>query len=557
MKEEVRTCKNCAQTWIVDEDDFSFYTKMGVPAPILCPQCRFRRRALFRNEITLYQRTCDLCKKAIISCYNPNSSYTIYCEKCYESDTWDPYSFGREFDPERPFFEQLGELMRATPKKAMTISNASKLGPNINSDYTNYAGGNKDSYLVFNCGGNENVHYSRGASFSRDTLDAYFGLNLEQCYEAINVNQSSGVQFGQNVVGSLDSLFVMDVSGCQHCFGCVNLRHKSYQFLNEPLSKQEYEKRVKEIRGSYQKTEEFKKHFAEFSLKFPRRANSNLKSTNCTGDYLFESKNMKESFETSKCEDGKYHFSVKFNRDSYDILGHGYDSELLLETVATGYSNRIIGGFWVENSESIEYSAFMRSAKECLGCDGLRNAKHCILNKKYSEEEYNKLRERIIEELKKIGEYGLMMPPKLAPFGYNETVGQENLPLTREEAIKLGLPWQDNMLMTKGKETMGAAEIPDHIRDVKDDITHAILACISCARNYRITPAELQLYRKLLLPIPRACFYCRHADRIRRRGPITLFDRTCDHCKKPIKTSYASNRPEIVYCEECYQREVV
>jgi len=557
MRIESKQCQNCHSQFTIEPDDFSFYEKMGVPAPVICPECRFKRRALFRNETTLYSRKCGLCGKFVVSSYNPKSPYTIYCEKCWESDAWDPYSFGKDYDPSRPFFEQFGELFKKVPLKSTMISTSSKLGPNVNSEYTNYAGGNKDCYFIFNGGGNENLMYSRGVSMSRDTLDSYFGINLERCYEAVNVDQSSGIQFGQNVVSSLDSIFTLNVSGLNNCFGCVNLRHKSYHFMNEPLSKEEYERRVNDVRGSYSKMQESNKKFQEFSLKFPRRENNNLKTVGSIGDYLFESKNLNHCFETTRCEDSKYLFSVKFAKDSYDVLGFGYDSELLLETVAAGYSSRIIGAFWAENSQNIEYSASMRASQNCFGCEGLKNAKFCILNKKYGEDEYKKIRAQIVEELKRTNQYGLMFPPVIAPFAYNETVAQDNLPLTKEEAVAQGYRWEDDLQMTKGKETLKPEAIPDHIKDVLESITNEVLACISCSRNYRITPAELQFYRRMILPVPRKCFFCRHQDRLHRRGPMKIYDRTCANCKKPIKTSYGPDRPEIIFCEACYQKEVI
>lgn len=557
MNSETKTCQNCKAQFTIEPDDFGFYEKMGVPAPKLCPECRFKRRALFRNEISLYTRTCDRCKKNVVSIYHPKSPYTIYCEECWKSDTWDPHSYAQSYDEKRSFFDQLAELFRRVPKQTTFISTSSSFGPNINSEYTNVAGGNKDCYLVFNGGNNENCAYMRGITSARDTLDGYFGVKLERCYEVINVNQSSGVAFGQHVTASIDSSFLLNVNGSQHCFGCVNLRNGSYQFMNERLSKEEYERRVSAIRGNYGKTEKFKRAFDEFSLKFPRRATSNLKSVNSEGDYIFESKNVRHSFEAHSSEDCRYLFSVKYAKDCYDLIGFGYDSELLLENVGVGYSNRVMASYATENSQNVSYSFMVRNSKDCLGCDGIKGARYSILNRRYEEKEYSRLRETIVVELTKAGEYGLFMPPSLAPFGYNETVGQENMPLTRDEAIAQGLPWQDSPQMTKGKETLKPEKIPDHIRDVSDSILNEILACVACGRNYRIIPAELQLYRQLILPIPRKCFFCRHAERIRRRGPMKLFDRTCDHCKKPIKTSYAPDRKEIVYCEECYQREVV
>lgn len=540
----------------MDASDLSFYEKMGVPVPALCPECRFRRRAGFRNERTLYKQNCKLCAKSVITMYNPKSPLVVYCNDCWASDKWDPSAYAMEYDPSRPFFDQLKELSQKVPKSG-TYSSA-WAGPNVRSEYTNFAGSNKDCYLCFNSGPeNENCAYSRGIMRSRDTFDTYYGYETERGYEGINMQKSSGVAWGQNILECLDSWFLLNCASVQNCFGCVNLRHKSNAFLNEPLEKEEWKRKILEITGSYQRIEEFKKQFQEHALKFPRRENNNLKSVDCTGDYIFESKNCHDSFEVGNGENLKYVFSVKFTKDSYDLIGHGRNSELLLEGVGAGASQRIIAGWWIENAHDVEYSFATRASEYCFGCDGIKGGKYRILNKQYSEEEYKKLRAHIIEELKNIGEYGLFFPPSLSFFAYNETIGQDNLPLSKEEAIRQGFRWEENLPATKGQETLKAEQLPDHIKDVQDSILSEILACISCGRNYRLIKPELEAYRRALIPIPRKCFNCRHLDRLTRRGPFKLFDRTCAKCNKAIRTNYAPERPEIVYCETCYQNEVI
>ena len=555
MQNEIRNCQNCRNEFTIEPDDFAFYEKMGVPPPGICPGCRFKRRNVFRNERTLYNRKCDLCGTSIVSMYHPKSPYTVYCVPCWDSDKWDPYSYAQEYRRDRSFFEQLGELFRRVPKKALYVT--STAGPIINSDYINTAGGAKNCYLIFNSGLNEDSMYSRGLRSCKDTVDAYFGVKLESCYETVNVQQSSRVMFGQNVVGGLNSIFMRDSSGCTDCFGCVNLRHKTHHFFNESLSKEEYERRVGEIMGSYAKMEEYRKKFEEFSLRFPRRENNNLKSSGCTGDYIFESKNVTNSFEVTNSEDCRECFSVSFAKDSEGLVGYGYHSELLLECAAVGYASRIIGCYATDNSQQIEYSFGISKSKNCIGCDGVKNADYSILNKRYDEKDYGAVRDLIVEELKKKGEYGLFFPPSLSPFAYNESTAHDNVPLTKGEALAEGFRWEEELQATKGKETMKVEDIPDHIRDVSDGITKEIFACIECSRNYKIIPAELAFYRKMILPVPRKCFGCRHMDRVTRRGPFTLYDRTCAKCTKAIRTNYPLEAPDIVYCEECYQKEVV
>lgn len=555
MNQESRNCKNCLINFLIKPEDFAFYEKMRVPSPRLCPECRFRRRAAFRNEFSLYNRKCDLCGQGIISMYNPSAPYVVYCVSCWYSDKWDPFSFGREYDFKRPFFEQFGELMRSVPKIAL-YRNLVLLS--VNSPYENFSGGNKDCYLISNSGPeNENCAYSRGLIKSHDVFDGYYVDVSDRVYEGIGIHKSAGVVWGHNVTECLDSRFLINCTGLQNCFGCVNLRHKSYYFLNEPMAKDAYQKRVSRILGSYRAMREFQSEFEKFSLRFPRRASSNLKSVDVDGDYIFESKNCHESFELSYCEDLKYAFAVKLVKDAYDILGHGRDSELLLETVACGFSARTLSSWGVDNGQNMEYCFFSRKSEHCFGCDGIANAKHAILNNRYSEEEYKKIRAHIVEELTQTGEYGLFFPPSLALFAYNETVGQDNVPFTKEEALAQGFRWEDHPQMTTGKETLKSEDIPDHIKDVPDSITDEVLTCVSCARNYKIIPAELEFYRTMLIPIPRQCFFCRHRNRIQRRGPMKIFERDCARCKKPIKTTYAPDRPEIVYCENCYQQEVI
>ncbi|PIP68852.1 hypothetical protein COW91_02540, partial [Candidatus Nomurabacteria bacterium CG22_combo_CG10-13_8_21_14_all_32_8] len=555
-KNEKRKCKKCKEEFILDQDDFGFYEKMNVPVPKICPDCRFKMRAIWRNERTLYNRTCNLCSRSIISMYNPNSPYTVYCNDCWVSDKWNPFSYAIDYDFDKPFFEQLKELILKVPKSA-TYSSA-VTGPNINSEYANFAGGNKDGYLIFNSGpNNENCAYSRGIIDSRDVYDVYYGNTIENTYESINIHKSNGIAWGQNVSDCIDSHFLFSCMGCSNCFGCVNLRHKSYHFFNEPLSRDEWLKRVSEISGSFMKTEEIKKKFAEFSLKFPYRSNNNLKVTNCDGNYIFDSKNCYNCFEISSSEDMRHSFSVKRSKDCADMIGHCRTSELLYNGVGIGAGSRkVICSWWVESSQDIEYSFATRQSNDCIGCDAVKNGSFVILNKKYNKDEYNKIKSHIEKELKDNDVYGDFLPSELCPFGYNETIAQDNMPLTKEEVLEQGFKWQDNIQKTEGKETMKSEEIPDHIENISDDFINEILVCTKCSRNYRLIKRELEFYRKMVVPIPRKCWNCRFLDRIDRRGPYKFWKRNCDKCKKEITTNYAPDRPEIVYCKSCYQKEV-
>ncbi|MEK9147367.1 MAG: hypothetical protein AAB593_00400 [Patescibacteria group bacterium] len=556
FQQQTIKCQNCKSEFTIEPEDFEFYSKIQVPSPTFCLECRFKRRAVWRNETTLYTgRKCDKCGKSVISMYNPNSPYTVYCYECYNSDSWDPKDYAMDYNKDKPFFEQLNDLIKKVPK--ITTHITSGAGQNVNSKYTNMAGSNKNSYMLFNGGSNENVMYSRGPFKCMDSIDLYLATEVELGYELVNTHKSNKIIWSKNSRACLDSSFLLNCSGCTSCFGCVNLHNKSYHFLNELLSKEEYQKKVNKLIGSYLKIEKFRKEFENFVLKFPHRENNNLKTVNSVGDYLTECKNLFNCFEVTKSEDCKNMFATKMSKDSYDCIGYGYNAELLLECITVGYSSRIIGSSSIENGYNLEYCLFlMKNNKNCFGCDALRNSEYCILNKQYSKEEYEKLREKIINELKEKNIYGLFIPSEFSPFAYNETIAQDNMPLSKDEAISQGFRWEDNIQKTTGKETMKSEQIPDHIKDVKNNIVKEILVCIDCNRNYKIIQEELDFYRKMVLPLPRKCFNCRHTDRIHRRGLMKFWSRKCAKCDKIIMTSFAPERPEIVYCEKCYQVEV-
>ncbi len=556
MEVENRECNKCKVKFQIDQDEKSFYEKMQVPVPNVCSDCRFKMRAMWRNEISLYSgRKCDLCEKNILSMYNPKLAYTIYCYDCFYSDKWNSRSYAKDYDLSKPFVEQLKDLLEKVPRINLGISSGD--GPNINSEYVNMASSCKNCYFIFNGGVNEDTMYMRGVRHSFDSSDCYFAERIEKSYESINLQQSSGILWGQNITGCVNSTLVFNGSGLTNCFGCVNLRNKSNCWFNEQLNAVEYNKKISEVRGSYKKMEEMKEKFWDFLKTLPHRANNNLKTIDSTGDYLTECKNVDSSFEINSAENCKHLFSSKFLKDSLGTIGYGTKSELLLEVVATGYSSNIIGSYWAENCNNIMYSFDIRNCQNCIGCVCFKNGKYAILNKEYTKEDYEKLREHIIKELTDLGIHGLMIPTELAPFAYNETIAQDNMPLTKEEAIAQGFRWEDDIQMTKGKETLQPEKIPDHIKDVTNGIINEILKCINCERNYKITEQELLFYRKMNLPIPRQCFYCRHQERIKRRGPYKFWDRKCDHCGKDIKTNYSPDRKEIIYCEKCYQQEVI
>jgi len=153
--------------------------------------------------------------------------------------------------------------------------------------------------------------------------------------------------------------------------------------------------------------------------------------------------------------------------------------------------------------------------------------------------------------MRQSGEWGLYFDPALSPFGYNESLAHEYFPLTKKDALGRGWKWFEES-QSQEQYFGPAVEISEHISEVGDDVTRQILRCSITGKPYKIIPQELQFYRTMGIPIPRKCPDQRHKERMALRNPRKLWSRKCQKCGKGIETTYAPERPEIVYCEECY-----
>ncbi len=571
---ESRTCQNCKSDFSIEPDDFSFYEKVKVPPPTFCPKCRSQRRLSWRNNISLYNRTCGLCEKSVVTLYAPDSGITVYCNKCWWSDKWDPKSYAMDYDFTKPFFTQYKELIQKIPH--MAVVNDDGIA-SVGCEYTHDCWFAKNCYMLFSGWRMENAMYSFLVTSGKDIMDCLTILDPNDwIYESMSCEKCYQVTDARFCVSCVNSQFMYDCRACSDSFMCAGLRNKKFHFQNKEYSKEEYEK----ILASYELhtfsgRERAKKEYDAFLLTYPRRYAQIIQSVNSTGDVITNSKNVKNSFAMHNAENCRYYDHGASPKDSYDITMSGELSECYECIVADHSQLNLFGIFSVKNQD-VRYCQHCHSSKHLFACSQLRSSEYCILNKQYTKEEYEVMISKIIEHMNAMPyidgngceyRYGEFYPSELSVFGYNETVAQDQMPLTRNEAITEGFRWQDTLQMTIGRETLRSEHIPESIDAVQDSITSEILACIECHRNYKIIPNELLFYRKMKIPIPRRCFHCRHHNRILRRNPLELWSRSCmcnktDHghvekCQNEFETSYSPDRPETVYCEGCYQKEVV
>jgi len=335
------------------------------------------------------------------------------------------------------------------------------------------------------------------------------------------------------------------------------------------VSEEEYEVFVKTL-SSASKVDEYKQTWRLIMQKAIHKYLALKNCVNVVGENVTNSVNSYWVFDSDDLENVRYSSRVlSGTKDSMDISSYGYGCEMSYEAygLGGGASNCLFTRQCVEGIDHVDYSDLCTNSNDLFGCICLRKKSFCILNKQYSKEEYAALKERIISRMREDGEYGEYFPGSISPFGYNESTAMLYYPLTKEDALALGYGWNDAMPETKGRETMQWAAVPDRIEQVDEAIANEIFSCEKCKRNYKIIKQELRLLKKLGLSLPHHCSLCRHAERIALRNRSRFYHRQCmcenrghDHaarCLVEFETTYAPDRPEIIYCEECYQTEVV
>ncbi|EKE29820.1 MAG: hypothetical protein ACD_2C00091G0006 [uncultured bacterium (gcode 4)] len=547
--------------WILDLWDWRF--KYIIPAPTLCPDCRQQRRLSFRNERNLYKRKCDATWKSIISNFSPDKPYKVFEQGEWLSDRWSGLDAARDYRYDRSFFSQFDELFKEVPMWVLTLNSE-------NSEYTTYWTNNKNCYLSFCISYCSDCLYSRFIQKSENCIDCLYCVDSKFCYECTDINKCYNLLYSKNCTSCSNSYFLENCISCSDCFGCVSLQNKQYYFYNKPYSREEYLEKVRQtwILNSKGPLSADK----ETLPSLPLRDLSLNDCENCTWDYLWNSKNCTNCFDWFDAADCKNAFDFWMINDSHDISFAWYDSDLWYELLASEQIHKSIFSSWI-NVSNIIYSFLCIDSSDLFGCIWLKNAKHCILNKQYTKDEYEALVPKIIKRMREDKEWGEFFPSSISPFWYNETVAMEYYPLTPPPS---SLPLGDQRDVARNVSADGkaifkwssfenpkpdvskiipAAKLPKDITEIPDDILNWAIECEVTWKPFRVIKPELEFYRKNSLPVPKRHPDERYSDRMKSRNQRRLHETKCSKCGIDMITTNSSDKK--VYCKECYSIEVI
>jgi hypothetical protein len=488
--------------------------------------------------------------------YHPGTRYQIVSSEYWWSDAWSAEDYGKEWNPEESFFAQMNTLMEKVPRSG------NKLSLCENCDYCDNIRASKNCYYAFNGWAGpsyfENGYYTvASGAGSRNIVDTLWAIGCEDAYDIIhgsNVRNSQSCYHCQDID---NCQYVRYSQGCSFCFLCEGIQNKKYSFMNTSYSEDEYSKKVAAFLALPKKDQA--KKVQDFFMSIPKKSLNNVGVESVLGNAISESKNAYYAFSASDTEDIKYCFTAFGVKDSMDCTNYGVDGTLCYETHNVWHTHKVVLSMnCIEQCREVFYSDNCSNCQNCFGCVGLKNKQYCIFNTQHTKEEYEKRVPEIIEKMIQDGEWGEFFPSSLSPFGYNETVAMDCHPLTQEEAQKLSYSWSNyESPLPKVEKIIPASRLPEDIHSVPDDVLNWAIECELTGRPFRIIKQELEFYRKHSIPLPRRHPDQRSSDRISQESAKKLFERTCGKCHTKMITTYAPERPEIVYCEKCYEREVI
>lgn len=296
------------------------------------------------------------------------------------------------------YIKKMEELRMKQPRAGLLAVNCE------NSPYVSYSGNSKNCYLICGSEYDENCCYGFWLYDSKDSVDCDYCQKCELCYDCVDCIECYNVNYSQDLANCVDCEYCYDCIGCNNCFGCTGLRRKKYMIGNKQHSKEEYEKKTKNLKEKLDR-DQLLKMLEDVKLKVPHFYTHQLNNENCTGDYVYNSRNAHECFDVKQMEDSLYCNNSVALKDCMDMSNSYYNSELNYEVMSE--MNLYNCNFCVTcfDSQNLDHCDSVYNSHDCFGCFSLKHAEYCIFNEKYSKEEYEKKVAEIKKEMFKGGEY--------------------------------------------------------------------------------------------------------------------------------------------------------
>ncbi len=207
----------------------------------------------------------------VMDCINSTdchfSALLINCSDCFGCVdlTHKKYCiFNKQYIKEE-YFIKVEELKKEKPEKILTKilelkqklpHPANQQVSSENCPFGNYIYNSKNCYWSFNTLYSENSGYTFNTTGVRNCWDMFrcggkpgSGPASERCYEMTHSLFNYDCAFLTLSEKCTNCFYGAWLINCSDCFGCIGLKNKKFCILNNQLTKEQYEKAVKEIKN--------------------------------------------------------------------------------------------------------------------------------------------------------------------------------------------------------------------------------------------------------------------------------------------------------------------
>lgn len=548
-------CRLTGKQFEISPGEAERFSYFALPLPDLCPQERARTRLAFANEWRFYWRRCSASGKKIYSAFPQSTSFPVYDLQLWLSSQFDPFSYGRDLVPNKPFFEQLSDLWTAVPRPSLRVSSISESTAIHDAERVTHSYWITSSHDVLNC------YYSSNLSSCEFVCDCDFVTSSNHCYECLDCHNSDHLYWSEHCLDCSRSSFLSHCKSCSDCLFCANLEGRNYCFFNEQLSREEFEQCMNGYNfGNRQELEEAKDKFAGFlhDKPVPHIETDAAEWTALTGNCLYNTPSAVNAF---FCKDSRDLWSCcNLFRAENCLEGLGFGLGLCdsAQFVNVGLrAQRILNSVecWGDIND-LNYCSYCTKCSNCFGCVGLNGQQFCVLNKQYSEKEYWELLRQIQALMNKKRSYGHFLPVSFSGIPYNLSAANDYMPLNKVQAALMGLAWdeaEDNLkpsqlLEQDGNVSDKFGDVPLTADELEPDLAKdALFLCEITAKPFRFFPKEWEFYLQHSIAPPARCFEQRRGERVHKSGLRRLVQRVSEKSKCTLLSAYPAEWRQPVY----------
>ncbi|PJA47241.1 hypothetical protein CO172_02525 [Candidatus Uhrbacteria bacterium CG_4_9_14_3_um_filter_36_7] len=550
-----RVCALTGEKWNMTEEEIFWYKKFNVPPLKFCPKAIFWKMSLFWLTFSWWWNKHAQTNKPILTYIHPATGTRVLPDKeWFEKDFT---SEGKEVIFDESFMRQLHALQIRVPLLA---------NQNIKEPHKSicmFSFGDIESYFVM-FSQTKNTFFSSCVSQVEDSSEIINGVSIAKSFDVLDSQRIYNGKFIRCSFDCMNSSFLFDCRNCEYCFGATNKRNRKYLWWNEQLSKEEWEKRQTEV--NFRSHKQIDQLVYQFKTIIGTEAiwpeNFNEQAINSTGEYLTNVTNVKESY---LCLNGVHDcFKVIFSfGDSHDCAfctGHT-NLQYSFCDVNGRYSLGLKYTNGCQNSQNLEYCVQCFDCENCFGCVGLYRNKFCILNKKYTEEEYWQKLDQIKTWMLDRGEYGEFLTPDMSFNPFSDS-GAPIYLCADDQVCKLlnafdfdvSADGADGLSLQDHHKAKNIEDIPDNIDELDaDDWVGIPIFDRGQNRYFAFLRPEIEFYKTYGIAPPNRHYIARMNNRTKESNAGMFEQTTCKKCSKEITIALNQTYPNrLVYCKECY-----